>query len=373
MVATTRADCDGRPDSSIATGVTEAREAENIMSSNPITILATGLVTAVGLTAAASCAAFRSKITNPFETSFVDSSGAWIMAHQVELDRPCYGLTKLTEMAALAIGEALQDINRDQWHQLPLLLCVAEAERPGRIAGLDDQLLINIQSELAISFAPESAVVPHGRVGVAVALARARELMTNAGVPRVLIAATDSFLSWPTVSHYEREDRLLTEANSNGFMPGEGAGALLVGAGGSRSRQLLCAGIGFGREPAHIDSGEPLRADGLTQAIKASLDDAGRQLHDMDFRITDISGEQYYFKEASLALSRTLRQRKEEFDIWQPAECTGECGAASGVMVIAAAREACLKAYAPGHNILTHWANDAGQRAAVTFEYRAAA
>ena len=34
-------------------------------------------------------------------------------------------------------------------------------------------------------------------------------------------------------------------------------------------------------------------------------------MHDFDYRITDLSGEQYYFKEAALALSRTLRQSKE--------------------------------------------------------------
>ena len=343
------------------------------MNSQPISILGTGLVTAVGLSAAASCCALRTKITNPIETRFIDSSGAWIMAHQVDLDRPCTGLTKLTKMAALAIEEALQDFNRDQWHRLPLLLCVAEAERPGRLAGLDDQLLVQIQSELGVSFAKSSALVPHGRVGVAMALAQVRTLLGKTKLPGVLIVSTDSLLSWPTLSHYEREDRLLTESNSNGFMPGEGAGALWVAAANGRAPQLLCTGIGFGQESAHIDSGEPLRADGLTQAIKASLDNAGRQLHDMDFRITDNSGEQYYFKEGTLALTRTLRQRKETFDIWHPAECTGEAGSASGVAVITTAREACFKGYAPGHNILTHWANDAGQRAAVTLEFRAAA
>lgn len=343
------------------------------MNSRALAIRGTGLVTAVGLTTAACCCAFRSKVTHPFETRFIDSSGAWIMAHQVELDLPCSGLIKLAKMAAWAIEEALQNLDRDQWCRVPLLLCVAEVERPGRTAGLDDQLLPQIQNELGVSFAQSSALVPHGRVGVAVALAQARRLLASTKLPGVLIVSADSLLSWPTLIHYEREDRLLTEANSNGFMPGEGAGALWVGAVAGRSPQLLCTGIGFGREAAHIDSGEPLRADGLTQAIKASLDDAGRQLHDMDFRITDNSGEQYYFKEAALALTRTLRQRKEAFDIWHPAECTGETGATSGTAVIAAAREACLKGYAPGPKVLAHWANDSGHRAAATLEFREAA
>lgn len=338
-------------------------------TSAPIAILKTGLVTSVGLTAPTSCAAIRAKLTNPSETRFIDSGGEWIMAHQVALEQPWRGLAKLSKMAAMAIVEALADVPKDEWVQIPLLLCVAEPERPGRLDGLDDRLFHDIQAELGASFAPPSAIVAHGRVGVAVALAQARKLLAG-GCARVLVAATDSLLTWPTLSHYEREDRLLTARNSNGFMPGEGAGALLVGAGEGQAGELVCTGIGFGREAAHIDSGEPLRAEGLSLAIKAALTDAGSAMHDMDYRITDLSGEQYYFKEAALALSRTLRQRKEEFDIWHPAECTGEQGAASGLAVVALADAACRKAFTKGPNILAHMANDAGQRAALSLQFR---
>lgn len=345
------------------------------MKAVPMAILKTGLVTSVGLTAPSSCAAIRAKLTNPSETRFIDSGGEWIMAHQVTLDQPWRGLAKLAKMAAMAIEEGLGDVPRDEWVQIPLLLCVAEPERPGRLdglAGLDDRLFTDIQAELGAKFAPQSAVVAHGRVGVAVALAQARKLLAS-GCDRVLVAATDSLLTWPTLSHYEREDRLLTARNSNGFMPGEGAGALLVGAGEGEAGELVCTGIGFGREAAHIDSGEPLRAEGLSIAIKAALADAGCAMHDMDFRITDLSGEQYYFKEAALALSRTLRQRKEEFDIWHPAECTGEQGAAAGLAVVALADAACRKAFTKGPNILAHMANDAGQRAALSLQFRGGA
>lgn len=339
------------------------------MSSRPIAILGTGLVTAVGMSTAECCSAFRAKITNPSETRFIASGGDWIMAHPVSLDVPSAGLSKLAKMAAMAIEEALEGLDKDQWHRLPLLLCVAESERPGREPGLDERLLPLIQTELGLRFAPPSALVPHGRVSVAVALAQARAWLAAPASLGALIVTADSLLSWPTLSHYERADRLLTESNANGFMPGEGAGALWIGAGQTHLPQLCCTGIGFGREPAPIDSGEPLRAEGLTQAIRACLADAGRALHDMDFRITDNSGEHYYFKEASLALLRSLRHQKESFDFWHPAECTGETGATSGVAVIAAAREACRKGYAPGPNILNHWSNDAGQRAAVAFAY----
>lgn len=343
------------------------------MNPRHLAITGTGLVTSVGQTAAQTCAAFRAKISNPSETRFIDSGGQWIMAHQVELAQPWRGLTKLAKMAALAIEEALQDLPRPQWSGVPLLLCVAEAERPGRLDGLDDRLFLQIQEELGSTFAADSAIITQGRVGVAVALLQARKLITETGHARVLIAATDSLLTWPTLSHYEREGRLLTERNSNGFMPGEGAGALLIQPTQGQAGELVCSGIGFGREAAHIDSGEPLRADGLSQALKSALADAGCAMHDFDYRIADLSGEQYYFKEAALALSRTLRQRKESFDLWHPAESIGETGATSGASVIALAHAACRKAYSPSPNILAHMANDAGQRAALALQYRVAA
>jgi 3-oxoacyl-[acyl-carrier-protein] synthase-1 len=340
------------------------------MSGPPIAIRATGLVTSVGLSAPAACAAIRCKLTNPSETRFIDSAGEWIMAHSVPLAEPWRGLAKLTKMAALAIEECLASVPKHERGDLPLLLCVAERERPGRLDGLEDQLFIDIAAELEMRFASTSRVIAQGRVGVAVALGHARHLIHEQNVPRVLIAATDSLLTWPTLSHYERNDRLLTAKNSNGFMPGEGAGALLVEAhrGGAA---LLCTGLGFGVEKAHIDSGEPLRADGLATAIKAALADAGCEMHDLDFRITDVSGEQYYFKEASLALSRTLRQRKEEFDIWHPAECVGETGALAGVPIVSLADAACRKHFAPGRSLLAHLANDAGQRAAIALRFLA--
>lgn len=339
----------------------------------PIAITRTGLVTSVGLGAQESCAAFRAKISNPTETRFMGSDGQWIMAHQVALEQPWRGLTKLAKMAAMVIEEALGGIPKAQWGELPLLLCIAEAERPGRLEGLDERLFLQIQVELGVRFSSTSAVVPQGRVAVAVALMQARKLIKESGHARVLIAATDSLLTWSTLSHYQQEDRLLTERNSNGFIPGEGAGALLVESASGRSGELICSGIGFGKEAAHINSEEPLRAEGLSQAIKAALVEAGQAMHDFDYRITDLSGEQYYFKEAALALSRTLRQRKESFDIWHPAECTGETGAVAGTAVIALAQAACQKGYSPSPNIIAHLANDAGQRAAMTLQQRVAA
>lgn len=347
----------------------------------PLALQGVGLVTAVGLSAPASCAAFRAKISNPSETRFIDGAGQWIMAHQVALDQPWRGLAKLAQMAALAVEEALQHLPRTRWSRLPMVLCVAEPDRPGRLEGLDERLAPMIQELLGVQFDPvRSAIVAHGRVSLAVALHGARRLLASeaagqGGAPeagQVLVVAADSLLTWPTLGRYEREGRLLTERSSNGFMPGEAAGALLIGRAddASRTGALAVTGLGFAREVAHVDSEEPLRGDGLAAAIRAALQEAGLAMHDLDYRITDIAGEHYYFKEAALALSRTLRQRKEDFDLWHPAECTGEVGAASGVAMLALAEAACAKGYTLGPRVLAHWSNDNGHRAAATLQWR---
>jgi 3-oxoacyl-[acyl-carrier-protein] synthase-1 len=334
--------------------------------STPLAILNTGLVTSVGLSAPTSCAAIRAKVTNPSETCFIGAGGDRIVAHAVPLEKPWRGLAKLAHMAAMAAEESLADVPKSEWSRVPLLLCVAESERPGRMDGLDDRLFAEIQQLLGTRFAAGSAIVPHGRAAAAMALSQARTLVQNRKADHVLIVAADSLLSWPTLSHYERQDRLLTPRNSNGFMPGEGAGAILIGEQQLAVNGLTCLGLAFGVESARVDSEVPLRAHGLAGAVKAALVEAGRHIDDVACRVTDLSGEQYYFKEATLALSRTLRQRRENLELWHPAESVGETGAASGAICIALAHEAAMKRYLPpGHTVLLHFANDVGDRAAL--------
>ena len=108
-----------------------------------------------------------------------------------------------------------------------------------------------------------------------------------------------------------------------------------------------------------------MRADGLVQAINAALADAQSGYEAIDYRLTDANGEQYWFKEAALAMNRTLRVRKETFDLWHPADCIGETGAAVGPCAYAVALAAACKCYAPGPGVLCHFGDDGGQRTAL--------
>ncbi|WP_218187953.1 PAAR-like domain-containing protein [Desulfosarcina cetonica] len=160
-----------------------------------------------------------------------------------------------------------------------------------------------------------------------------------------IVAGTDSYLTAGTLSGLEENQRLLTDSNSDGFIPGEAAAAVrLALKANAPTAPVTITGIGFGSEKATIVSEEPLRADGMVAAIKSALAMAGCDMGALDFRICDLSGEQYGFKEAALALTRLLRVRKEEFDIWHPAECIGETGAAIVPVVLCVAAAALKKA-----------------------------
>lgn len=340
------------------------------MSSFPLAITGVGMVTGVGLNAPATCAAIRCAIDNFQETRFMDQGGEWIMGCEVPLEQPWRGKTKLIKMAAVAINECLVGNNLIDPKETPLLLCLSEHERKGRVIDDDNRFFLDLQEELGVEFHEKSLVIARGQVGVAVALKHARHLIHDLKIRHVLIAATDSLLVATTLAHYEEYERLLNSQNSNGFIPGEAGAALVVQSVHTKPEsQLICHGLGFGIEKAHVDSEEPLRADGLTAAIKESLNDAVCEMGDLDFRITDISGDQYYFKEASLALLRLLRKRKEAFDIWHPADCIGEIGAVMGLVMIAVLKVACEKNYSKGHRILAHLGNDDGKRSSIIFTW----
>jgi 3-oxoacyl-[acyl-carrier-protein] synthase I len=332
----------------------------------PIAILASGMVTGVGLNAPATCAAIRCAIDNFSETRFMDKGGEWIIGSQVPLQQPWRGLKRLVYMVVPAIRECLPDAKSVKPEMIPLLLCVAERERPGRLDGLEDQLLEETQNELGIRFHPTSEVIARGRVSGAIAMSIARQLGLQEQFPLCLIAGVDSLLTASTLAAFEEKNRLLTSKNSNGFIPGEAGAAILIGSPqNTEDSELFCFGIGSGQEKATIDSEEPLRADGLVSAIRSAFAESERGFQDVHYRLTDANGEQYWFKEAALAVTRTMRVRKENFHLWHAADCIGETGAAAALCAFGVAFAASRKKYAPGPGVLCHFGNDRGERAAI--------
>jgi len=341
----------------------------------PLGVLAVGLVTSVGADAEASCAALRAGVRNPVTAAILDAAGEPLVVHQAPIDVPWSFTERLLALATAALHDCLDDhamSGTADALSLPLvtIACLPEAVRPGRPADLDTTFLARLAAAADVPIdVAHSCVVPGGRASVLVALAHARGLIRDGVAGRVMIVAADSFLVPETLYALLADDRLLTSGHSDGFLPGEAGGALLVGAPGPAG-QLLCEGLGFGVEHAAFDTGRPHRADGLVKAIRAALAEARCTTADTAFRLGDNSGEHYYFREAALAIQRTWRGARAQHDVWLPAQCFGETGAASGAAMVAAAVTACRGDHAPGPRMLMHASTDGSHRAAGVFAWR---
>jgi 3-oxoacyl-[acyl-carrier-protein] synthase-1 len=335
----------------------------------PLAILGSGMMTGVGLNSPATCAAMRANISAFAETRFMSTTGDWFFGSEVPLEKPWRGLAKLSRMAASALGECLATVPGLKPEAVPVLLCIAEKNRPGRVDGLDTRLLPEVEKLLGIKFHAKSCTVARGKVGGAVALEMARKLIYDEGVPHCIVAGVDSMLIAHTLSSYESRNRLLTSLNSNGFIPGEAACAVMLGLPKQGATEMRCLALGFGQEKATVDSEEPLRADGLVEAFRKLKDDGGVTLDDAEYRYTSCNGEQYGFKEDTLAISRVVRKVKPFFDHLHPADSVGEIGAAVGPCILGLALTAARKNYAPGHGLLCHLSNDDGERAAMILRY----
>lgn len=342
----------------------------------PLHIRACGMVTAVGLDAASSCAAMRARLDGFRETRFVGPGGAWLVGGAVPLPRNWIGQKRMVHLAAGAVVDTLAAAPEAE-ADLALILCLAEEARPGRPVPDPDAFLRDLGQIVGLPARTRTHMIAHGRPSGFVALEHARRMLADGAARHVLILGVDSYLTVAALAHFGAAGRLLGPGNANGFIPGEAAAAIIVGPAGP----LRVTGVGLAREPAFLYNGQgedgthrPLRGDGMTAAYAQALDAANVDLAHVEYRISDLIGEQYFFRQTTLASLRLERGRKEFQDLWSPGENLGNVGAAVGPAMFGMALRAAETGYAPGSPVLIEASGDDGAcGAAVLHETRAAA
>lgn len=326
------------------------------MSSAPERLFVTGIGMAcpVGLDAASACAAQRAGISALSELPWFDNTGEPIVGAMVPgLDDGLTRGARLLELSLLSISELSARLGDVAWQKVPLLLCLAEPERPGAQADnqrLAQALVDQAQERLGMRFHPElSRVFPGGHTAAFRALAHARALMACGLAPACLVCAVDSLLSAATLQWLGTNDRLKTELQRDGLNPGEAAAAVLVEPQPRAGSCVEVLGLGFAAEEATVASGRPQLGRGLATAARAALDEAQCGLHEIDLRLSDVSGELHGFKELPLLQARVMRVvRKADQPLWHWAETIGDTGAAAGLAQLVLADQAFRKDYAPG-------------------------
>lgn len=341
----------------------------------PLRVVSRGMCCAVGHHATAATAAINARMNHFRETEFVARGGIPIVGGAL-FDVGAWGAERLDHMLRLVVAEAMAGNDAISPAEIALMVIGAEAARPGRSSDcLADSLtdLISQQRSAGEEFHPASRFCAYGKGGIARALMDAATLMSQKGGPRyVLLAAVDSFLDAGAIEQYLEDERIATKSNADGFIPAEGAAAVLLSRDGSDAPAMWIDAVASSQEIWRFDSDVPVRALGLTEALRSVARSAGTEIAGLDFHASGMTGEGWYTKEVNLALSRCMERKKSEFPHLIVTRSVGETGAAAPLLSLAWL--AALMGHAaasPGRQGLLHFAGDDGQRSALVVRYRA--
>ncbi len=330
-------------------------------------IVSTGLVCSVGLTADAACAAMRAGIAGFDELPYVDNQGEPIIGAMVPgLDPELKRGERLIEMLSMALTDCLNKQPNLDTLRTPLLVGLAEPDRPGGGAHMADSIIKAVEEKLGVRFHPQySKAICKGHTAGFECLQIARELLTQGSeVTGCLVCGGDSYINARSLLWLDQHWRLKREDHSDGVIPGEGAGAVYCQSENSNSlARVEILGLGFGVEEANVFSDYPLQGEGLTNATQTALAEANLGLHDVDCRISDVTGESYGFREQSLMLTRVQRVKRNESPLWHCADTIGDIGAAAGLSQFSLALDAVQLGYAIGRRTACFTSASAGDRA----------
>ena len=333
-----------------------------------------GMVTAVGLTAPASCAAFRARVQAFREVPYTEPGMEPVIGAPVaDVRSRRLGLERLLDLGAPALLECLTsaDVANDQ---LILIVGTQEPARPGRFDPHSGDVLAALARRVGRRLSPESRIIARGGASATLGLLYARELMFARPDRCVIVGGVDSYLTAPTLRWLQNGKRLKAARNPDGMIPGEAAAFCAWRSGAPAGRaSIQLAGCAAADEPAHVSSGEPNRGDGLTAAMRGALRQAQERPGAVGYELTDLTGERFGFLEKLIASTRVYTDYNPHMPQWHLSQLVGSVGAAAGACLIAWAAAAMDREYAPSTIAMAHTSSDDGARAVMLLRAQSSA
>lgn len=212
-------------------------------------------------------------------------------------------------------------------------------------------------------------VVARGRASALAAAYRASVAIESGKVKGAIVGGVDSLVRPSTVERLISSNTLKDpESNPQGMLPGEAAAFLIFDPASSTSRALArFEGGGIAKEPT-AGTDQPNQARGLTAAVRAVREKS--PLKAMPLTICDLNGERLRAMEWAFVQTRALGDLRWEEnvvtqgEVWHPADCIGDTGAASGAVDLVWGVEALAGGYSGTDRVLVWGASDGWLRGA---------
>ncbi len=335
----------------------------------PLRIIAAGLCCAVGYHLDAATCALRANIDHFQESEFLTNKGERVVVARL-FETDLWGQSRLARWLELAIKDCLQHAPSLDTREVPAVWLAPEQDRQGVTLSWWTEVFNEVTTKLGLKFHPQSGVIARGRAGLGEALEQVASLLKTSNCPAVMLIGVDSYLHAATINHYLKADRLQISGNSDGFIPGEAAAAVLLTTAGATESGVKVIGYQHGHEVGRPDGSVPCRAQGLSDTIRAALASSQTPYARLDFRVSDQNGEAFFAKEAANAIARVAPRQAHRLPVLTVCDCLGEIGAATGPSMLAYLSRFMPHPDSPGRTALLHLANDDGRRSAVVVQYQ---
>ncbi|MEJ7728295.1 MAG: beta-ketoacyl synthase N-terminal-like domain-containing protein [Polyangiaceae bacterium] len=285
------------------------------------------------------------------------------------------GIDRMLAMAAPALVQATfawmdhQRARSQSAPPLPLVVALPSRSRPGFDARLEPHFLRALEARARVPIDhPRSQLVFGCRGGGVQAMEMAIERVRTGEVEAIAVGGVDSWFDPDALEWLDRELRLHSMENENGFIPGEGAAFLLVtsrhrAAALPRLAQLVGAGTAL--EPRPYGSEEPCTALGITAAVKRAVTAIGPRARRIGWTMTDVVNERHRVDEWMFVMARAHEAVVRDHVHEQPLLTTGDLGAASAGMMVAIAAARWQSLCAPADCVLLGLHSDGAERGAL--------
>ncbi len=335
------------------------------------------MTTPVGLSALETAASVRAATMGLSETDFRDKRFDRVVLAEVPdggvaalapplVDEPGVSSreVRMLCLAGQALRECLAPI-ADQGR--PIGVCLALPDSETRIPLDQAAFLRRLSTQVGGVIHPRASDASHrGRAAGLVAIGQGVLTIQQGIAPFILAGGVDTYRDAYVLGTLDLEKRLKSADNYDGFIPGEGAGFVLLTSERTAIAHKLVplarvSSVATGIEAGHLYSDAPYRGDGLA-AVFAQL--SGSFAQPFSEVYSSMNGESHWAKEWGVGFMRNRSAFTPEHGMHHPADCFGDTGAACGPLLTGLAAIGINNRYRRSP-ALVYCSSDRGSRAAI--------